>query len=157
MKFEKKQDNRGFSLVELIIVIAIMAILIGIVGTQVIPYLNRSREAKDLQVISSYGTAAVSAYSMYAEKVDGVTSLKVYAQTGSGADADAYKLFSDTIIELVGISDLGTFEWSSNKATGIDEIEITVDGDKMIAQAYKGGAEVLDPVVSIIGENVSGS
>ena len=47
----EKKDNKGFSLVELIIVIAIMAILVGIVGTQVIPYINKSKEAKDLQML----------------------------------------------------------------------------------------------------------
>ena len=36
-------DNEGFSLVELIIVIAIMAVLVGTVGTQVIPYLNNPK------------------------------------------------------------------------------------------------------------------
>ena len=50
---ELKKDNNGFSLVELIIVIAIMAILVGIVGTQVIPYINKSREAKDGHIDSS--------------------------------------------------------------------------------------------------------
>jgi len=58
-----KKDNKGFSLVELIIVIAIMAILVGIVGSQVLPYLNKSREAKDQQIVSSWVTAALSAYS----------------------------------------------------------------------------------------------
>lgn len=37
-------SNEGFSLVELIIVIAIMAILIGVVALAVIPNLERSRE-----------------------------------------------------------------------------------------------------------------
>ena len=46
----EKKDNKGFSLVELIIVIAIMAILVGIVGTQVIPYISKSKVAKDQQV-----------------------------------------------------------------------------------------------------------
>jgi len=58
-----KKDNKGFSLVELIIVIAIMAILVGIVGSQVLPYLNKSREAKDQQILSGWVTAALSAYS----------------------------------------------------------------------------------------------
>ena len=58
----EKKDNKGFSLVELIIVIAIMAILVGIVGTQVLPYINKSKEAKDFQIINSYGTAATTAY-----------------------------------------------------------------------------------------------
>lgn len=47
----EKKDNKGFSLVELIIVIAIMAILVGIVGTQVIPYISKSKVAKDQQVL----------------------------------------------------------------------------------------------------------
>ena len=49
----EKKDNKGFSLVELIIVIAIMAILVGIVGTQVIPYISKSKVAKDQQVLNS--------------------------------------------------------------------------------------------------------
>ena len=62
-KFQKKlanrkKDNKGFSLVELIIVIAIMAILVGIVGTQVIPYISKSKVAKDQQVLNSISTAA---------------------------------------------------------------------------------------------------
>ena len=50
MRSKRKADNKGFSLVELIIVIAIMAILVGVVGTQVIPYIEKSRKAKDTQI-----------------------------------------------------------------------------------------------------------
>lgn len=49
-------EREGFSLVELIIVIAIMAILIGIIALAVIPYLEKSRVSKDQQTIDSvYG------------------------------------------------------------------------------------------------------
>ena len=65
----EKKDNKGFSLVELIIVIAIMAILVGIVGTQVLPYLNKSKEEKDRQILSAYTTAAVSAYGMVSDQL----------------------------------------------------------------------------------------
>lgn len=34
--------NKGFSLVELIIVIAIMGILLGIIGLAVVPYVEKS-------------------------------------------------------------------------------------------------------------------
>ena len=71
----EKKDNKGFSLVELIIVIAIMAILVGIVGTQVLPYINKSKEAKDFQIINSYGTAATTAYSSNAEKTTAATTI----------------------------------------------------------------------------------
>ena len=67
---KRKLDNKGFSLVELIIVIAIMAILVGIVGSQVVPYLEKSRKAKDIQILSAWCTDAMSAYSSNAAKLD---------------------------------------------------------------------------------------
>lgn len=45
---KKKMNNKGFSLVELIIVIAIMAVLIGVLAPQYIKYVERSRESADL-------------------------------------------------------------------------------------------------------------
>lgn len=66
----EKKDNKGFSLVELIIVIAIMAILVGVVGTQVIPYIEKSRKAKDVQILSGYCTDAMTAYSSNAATLD---------------------------------------------------------------------------------------
>lgn len=59
---EGKKDNKGFSLVELIIVIAIMAILIGIVGMNVIPQIENARKATDAQVLSAMVSEAMEAY-----------------------------------------------------------------------------------------------
>lgn len=75
----KKLNNKGFSLVELIIVIAIMAILVGVVGTQVIPYLESSRKSKDEQIFSAWNTAAVSAYSMEAGNLNASAEYKIVA------------------------------------------------------------------------------
>ena len=46
----KKTNNKGFSLVELIIVIAIMAILVGVLAPQYLKYVEKSRVSADKAV-----------------------------------------------------------------------------------------------------------
>lgn len=146
---QKKADNKGFSLVELIIVIAIMAILVGIVGTQVIPYLNRSREAKDLQIINSYSTAAMTTYSSNPEDVTSSLVINVY---GTNTDATAAK-FETEIKNLTGYSSETVLQgkMSSDKGKSIDTVKVTIDvtNKKITTQAYdSAGTAVFDEVVA---------
>lgn len=143
----EKKDNKGFSLVELIIVIAIMAILVGVVGTQVIPYINKSKESKDFQIVSSFGTAAMTAYSSNADKISTAStiSFNVYA---AGLSGDAATL--QTAIQDLTYSTFPSTKFKSTKGKTITDITITYDfGAKTItAQATDGKNNVLDPVVS---------
>lgn len=54
---KEKMNNKGFSLVELIIVIAIMAILIVVLAPQYLKYVERSRNSTDLQNATELKTA----------------------------------------------------------------------------------------------------
>jgi type IV pilus assembly protein PilA len=147
----RKEDNRGFSLVELIIVIAIMAILVGIVGTQVIPYINKSKESKDYQIINSYGTAATTAYSTYAEKVTANVTVDVY---GDKADTGVKGTLANEIITLTGYDALSnlTDKMGSTKGGKIAKIEITFDvtsGKTITTKALDAsGKSLFDDVVT---------
>ncbi len=58
----KSRRNRGFSLVELIIVIAIMAILAAAIAPALIRYINKSRRASDVETASVINHAVEYAY-----------------------------------------------------------------------------------------------
>lgn len=52
-----KKNNKGFSLVELIVVIAIMAVLVGVIAPTIMGNIERSRESRDIQTLDSIASA----------------------------------------------------------------------------------------------------
>ncbi len=55
------KNNKGFSLVELIIVIAIMAILVGVIAPQLIKYIEKTNESSDTQLCDTLRSALTTA------------------------------------------------------------------------------------------------
>jgi len=53
----KKTNNKGFSLVELIVVIAIMAVLIAVLAPTFTKYVERGRKSTDVQNVAAIITA----------------------------------------------------------------------------------------------------
>lgn len=113
-------EREGFSLIELIIVIAIMAILIGVIALVVLPYLESGRENRDRQTLSEISNAFKSA--MANENV---------AKTMSG------KLNSYTVIPDAPTGDIKVLT---------DKMESYMDGtiknakDNLASEACKGGS-----------------
>lgn len=62
----KKRNDQGFSLVELIIVVAIMAVLVAVIAPVYFRYVEKSRNATDLQ----NARAVVEAIEVYATDPD---------------------------------------------------------------------------------------
>ena len=146
----EKKDNKGFSLVELIIVIAIMAILVGIVGTQVLPYIDKSRHAKDVQVLSGLCTDATAAYSSAAsELTEPVYTIKINSTVSVSGESDtagATKL-QNAFAEYNGVTNVKDLKLESKEGKNVTEVTIKCQDSKpMVSVTTTGGT--FDPIES---------
>ena len=155
MLFMKKMNNKGFSLVELIIVIAIMAILAGAIAPALIRYIDKSRRSNDVSSCDTIETAVNTAL--------GNETISEFLTAPASATAPVYIKFeagkktssSDaaaTGSKVKGIKVEGydtAFESSSGK-TAAEALDITLEelaasfGEKIPKIKYKKDAKTED-------------
>ncbi len=103
----KKMNNKGFSLVELIIVIAIMAILLVVLAPQYLKYVERSRNSTDLQ----NATEIVTALQIYASDPEAtVVPANGNITIGAAAQSIANTTFEGAALEDAGLMNGGNLE-----------------------------------------------
>lgn len=123
------KNNKGFSLVELIIVIAIMAILVGVMAPQLIRYIEKTKESSDIQLLDTVKSAVTTAVM----DPDVVTATGVTIPTGA-QDLSAFTkddaLGKAVKATLGGDATYVTNQLKSKKA-GDKKITVTVDDNKV--------------------------
>ncbi|MDE6851922.1 MAG: type II secretion system GspH family protein [Lachnospiraceae bacterium] len=131
-----ENEEKGFSLVELIIVMAIMAILVGVVASQVIPYMEKSRQSKDQQQLSSLATNVVSAV---AQSGQDVAPFATVALNDFDTNA-ATSAFAPTLAELAGESNVAAYNATlltklkskEGKKAGSNDIVVSMDSKGVV-------------------------
>jgi len=124
----KKMNNKGFSLVELIIVIAIMAILVGVLAPQFIKYVEQSRESTDISSIDEVKKACETFVADYNPggtievKATGGANIVVTPTPASGGEAfdatrqEEYGITSDST-KLKSTHSTITWQYDADKFT----------------------------------------
>lgn len=113
------RSNKGFSMVELIIVIAIMAILAGALAPTLIKYVNRSRLTTDVNNADNIAKAASLAL------VDKEVADYVFTQT-MPYSVDVDQLNSSDKYESFLLENLGTAPSVKYKKNGATTYQITI-------------------------------
>lgn len=104
---KKFGSKSGFTLVELIVVIAILGILAGIAVPAYSGYIKKANEAADYAQLDAIKTAVVFAYTDKHVKDDDfkdITKITVAPATGTGAKGSAVTIYAGNTMPITDVT-----------------------------------------------------
>ncbi len=108
------KNNKGFSLVELIIVIAIMAVLIGVLAPQYLRYVEKSRITTDETAVSEVENALEGIMAEYADQI-GSDSFTVDVSVNGGITCGLSTIQDQLRLSINGATNNGEIDLVSTK------------------------------------------
>mgnify|MGYP002627218454 CR=1 FL=1 len=127
--------NKGFSLVELIIVIAIMVILAGTLAPMLIKYIGKSRLSKDVDTGASIGRAIMAAVTN-----DNVFEDAVEQSTPKDVNDMQGPEFKEEVFKAMGVDYLeGESKVDINNDPVDKKFYYTLDAARNRVEVYYGG------------------
>ena len=120
--FQKKKNNKGFSLVELIVVVAIMAVLLGVLVPTLVRYVEKTKVQKDESAVEEIRaqfqtTLADPAYSDIGGTVsyntDGTINITAGTPSLTGADDATIAAYLKEVSQNLDGKDTYTFNYTS--------------------------------------------
>ena len=129
------KNNKGFSLVELIIVIAIMAILVGVMAPQLIKYIEKTNESSDTQLCDTVRSALTTAAldPDIVTKGQGIKTGNGMTVTAACDGSDMIKAVEDILgVSLANIDDQLKSKAGKAAASGGTGVKVDVKGSNQI-------------------------
>ena len=140
----KKKNNKGFTLVELVIVIAILALLVGLLAPQYTKYVEKSRKAADADNLEEM-VKAVQVYEVDTDSdaalAAGDYSIELSTTAPPALTGDGLQAALNEYVPDYTSKKLKSKKWADNKIKA--DINVTADGKITVTYSPDGLKEYI--------------